>query len=89
MTPLGDPRRHYWLVQGMAKATGVDLVRAVEEGRLTLADWADTVQSCRACAWTEGCDHWLKQGTPAAVPPKPCRNRARLASLRLEQELEG
>ena len=89
MTTLGDPRRHYWLVKGMAKATGVDLVGAVEQGRLTASEWAQTVQSCRACDWVDGCSDWLKMGGIATVPPRSCRNRARMAMLRLEQELEG
>ena len=71
MAPLGDPRRHYWLVKGMAKATGVNLVRAVEQGRLTVEDWAETVQSCRACGWAEGCRDWLDMAGAATTLPQP------------------
>jgi hypothetical protein len=87
MAPLGAPRRHYWLVQGMARATGVDLVRAFDEGRLAPADWAETVERCRACGWADGCRKWLAAGATASVPPAPCRNRARFALLRADQEL--
>jgi len=87
MTPLGDPRRHYWLVQGMARATGVDLVRAFEAGRLDQADWAETVERCRACGWSGGCRAWLAAGRTASVPPRRCCNRARIAMLRVEEEL--
>ncbi|WP_306153831.1 DUF6455 family protein [Roseovarius sp. MMSF_3281] len=86
-TPLGPPRRHYWLVQGMARATGLDLVAAVRDGRLGLHDWADIVHNCRACAWADGCDQWLAGAPHVAAPPRPCRNRAALAALKIEQEL--
>ncbi|WP_397542884.1 DUF6455 family protein [Roseovarius salis] len=87
MTPLGDPRRHYWLLQDMARATGVDLVRAFEEGRLGQNEWAETVERCRACGWAGGCRAWLASGVVDAAPPRPCRNRARFAILHLEEEL--
>jgi len=88
MKPLGDPKKHFWLVQGMARATGVDLVQAADQGRLTQADWAQTVQTCRTCTWVDGCKAWLTTAAHVDVPPQPCRNRAQLAMLRLEQELE-
>lgn len=87
MGVLGDPRRHYWLVQGMARAVGVDLARAFEDGRIDRRDWAETVERCRACDWVDGCRAWLAAGGAAHVPPGPCRNRARFALLRLEEEL--
>lgn len=89
MKPLGDPKQHYWLVQGMARATGVDLVHAVGKGWLSQRDWARTVQTCRACDWANGCKDWLRGDIFVDVPPKTCRNRAQLAMLRLEQEFEG
>jgi hypothetical protein len=57
--PLGDEKRHYWLALGMAQTSGVDLQRALEEGRITHGDWAEVVTRCRGCGWTEGCDCWL------------------------------
>ncbi len=87
MTPLGDLRHHYWLVQRMAQRTGVDLVGAYEEGRIDPEDWAGMVQACRGCEWAEGCAEWLGRKSEAAAAPKPCCNRARLAMLRLEEEL--
>ena len=88
MKPLGDQNRHYWLVQGMAKTTGVDLARASEQGDLDQSEWADTVRECRACDWADGCHTWLRGTQNVDVPPPQCRNRARLAMLRVEQELE-
>lgn len=75
MRPLGDPVRHYWLAKSMAKATGVDLVAAMDEGRLSQRDWADTVERCRGCGWTDGCDQWLDgQVCGRAEVPKACMN---------------
>lgn len=88
MTRLGDPRRHYWLVQGMGRATGVDLARAFAEGRIDQREWADTIERCRACEWTGGCRAWLAAGETGRVPPAPCRNRARFALLQLDEELD-
>ena len=81
--PLGDETEHYWLVQRMAKATGVDLVRAMEAGLLSQDDWAGIVNRCRGCEWAEGCGQWL--GRPVddtRAFPEPCLNRKRLASLK-------
>jgi len=89
MPHLGDPRRHYWLVQGMARATGVDLVGAFDQGRLNPAQWAGIVNACRRCGWSEDCGAWLRRRPAAASAPKTCRNRARLALLRLEEELRS
>jgi len=88
MAPLGDPCRHYWLVQDMARAVGADLVGAFESGRLTTARWAEMVRACRGCARSDSCRGWPKDGQGAAViPPEWCRNRDRLLSLRLQEEL--
>ena len=57
MKPLGPVRRHYWLLQDMAQATGVDLSAAVENGTLDLAlayrlvegsrGWLDVIAGAR------------------------------------------
>ncbi|GAA4221009.1 hypothetical protein GGQ68_000329 [Sagittula marina] len=80
---LGAEIDHYWLVQRMAKATGVDLVRAMDAGVLDHDTWAGIVTRCRGCQWAEGCDHWL--ATPSKdtrALPEPCLNRDRLAGLK-------
>ena len=73
---LGDEKRHYWMALGMANAAGADLQRALEEGRITHADWAGVVQRCRGCGWTEGCDCWLKaqQEPGGSEVPRACPN---------------
>ncbi|SNT18938.1 DUF6455 family protein [Antarctobacter heliothermus] len=81
--PLGNATDHYWLVQRMAKATGVDLVRAVDVGLLSQVDWAGLVTRCRGCTWAEGCGHWLDApGDDIRALPTPCVNRKRLAALK-------
>jgi hypothetical protein len=73
--PLGDETRHYWLAVGMAKATGVDLQQALQDGRITHGDWADLVQRCRGCAWAEGCKCWMADQDPGgAAVPLACPN---------------
>ena len=89
MKPLGATRRHYWLSQRMAQATGADPASASRADRLSGAEWADMVQRCRGCDWTEGCVRWLRNGPRATTAPAPCRNRASLAVLRLEAELDA
>jgi hypothetical protein len=76
--PLGDEKRHYWLALGMAQASGADLQRALDEGRITHGDWAEVVTRCRGCGWTEGCDCWLaaQDGETSASVPQACPNAA-------------
>jgi len=81
--PLGDENRHYWLAVSMAKATGTDLQAALEEGRISHADWADLVTKCRGCTWVEGCACWLaKQDAGNADIPDACVNSAFFAAAR-------
>lgn len=81
--PLGDPRRHFWLAQSMAKATGVDLTAAMQEGRIAQEDWADLITRCRGCAWAEDCADWLDTlQDGAAEAPAACVNADVLARLR-------
>lgn len=78
MHRLGNPITHFWMVQDMARAAGVDLAEARRDDRLTPEDWAAMITRCRGCSWTDGCQHWLdarKQGEAAQVPPA-CANRA-------------
>ena len=80
--PLGDPVRHYWLAQSMAKATGVDLVAAMEQGLLGQDGWAEAVERCRGCGWTEGCDVWLSAQVPGGADvPEACENADLFARL--------
>lgn len=72
----------YWTVQGMARAAGAPLARAVADGRLTRRDLADLVGRCQGCAAAKACLAWL--ANPAhCTPPEFCAigpDIARLAS---------
>ncbi|SEP86307.1 DUF6455 family protein [Thalassovita taeanensis] len=74
MKPLGDMTRHYWLAQRMAKTTGTDLVAAQEVGALDQSAWAEMVQTCRSCDWTEGCERWLTTQAETADVVETCPN---------------
>lgn len=77
MKPLGNPITHFWLVQDMARAAGIDLVAARRAGSLSDGDWAAMVTRCRGCQWTDGCKHWLRaQDAESAAVPPACANRA-------------
>lgn len=84
MKPLGDRNRHYWLAQRMAKTTGADLVAAHKTGALPQQEWAQMVQNCRSCDWTEGCARWLQQTASADTVPETCVNCGRFTELRSE-----
>lgn len=88
MRPLGDRRAHYWRVISMAKSTGLNLVRAFEDGRLDTPTWAETVERCRSCTWVGGCSRWCAEDHAGSAPPEKCLNRRRLALLRIDQEME-
>lgn len=85
-SPLGSRKRHYWLVQRMAAAIGVDLNAAFESGDLASDDWAQTVEACRNCDWVEGCEKWLAQGGEGSAAPALCMNRATFTALQAAQD---
>jgi hypothetical protein len=73
--PLGPEKRHYWLAVTMARKTGADMQRALEDGVISQDDWATLVQRCRGCGWAEGCNHWMTaQDAGAADVPTACPN---------------
>lgn len=85
---LGAKADHYWLVQRMAKATGVDLVRASEAEVLDQETWSDVVTRCRACVWAEGCARWLDMSDDAERPaPENCLNRQKMDAIRRALEI--
>ena len=87
MRPLGEENEHYWLVQRMAKATGVDLVAAWERDLLKPDDWAAIVNRCRTCQWAEGCARWLNRPIDdTRALPDPCLNNTRLDAIRTRLE---
>ncbi|MGH1424474.1 MAG: DUF6455 family protein [Pseudooceanicola sp.] len=88
MKPLGDVKRHFWLVKRMAKANGVDVNAAVRSGQLSESDWADVVTRCRTCSHPDTCEYRLAEGELAQdhAPRIPdfCENRDLFRSLSLQ-----
>ncbi|WP_204362778.1 DUF6455 family protein [Litorivita pollutaquae] len=92
---LGPSIRHYWRVKRMARATGTDLIAAFEAGDLDARRWAQVVDTCRGCAWVNGCARWLAQADAAAraggaenvadTAPDACLNRGLFANLKALQ----
>ena len=82
--PLGDPITHYWLAKRMAQTVGVDLVAATESGAFSQEDWAETVNRCRGCEWTDGCQKWLPEHEDGADhAPRQCRNTKLFEALKV------
>lgn len=88
MRPLGDPKRHFWLAQRMARLHGLDLVQANARGDLDQDGWAGAVARCRECSWTEGCERFLDRAEASETLPRGCENRG-LYSLLLVDQLMG
>ena len=79
MTPLGDIRQHLTLVRRMARATGVDLDDAMQDGQLSNKDWADMVTNCRGCSNVAACQARLQALELAGShdhAPEYCENSA-------------
>lgn len=83
MKPLGNSMEHYWRVIDMANAVGVDLTEARESGALSEELWADMVQLCRSCQWTDGCAGFLDKATGDQMAPFNCLNAKRFEALKL------
>jgi succinate dehydrogenase/fumarate reductase flavoprotein subunit len=76
---VGDPRA-YWTAQGMARAAGVPLARAVVEGWITRDDLARIVERCRDCGECAACQRWLARLNPEV--PGFCAIRPEIEALR-------
>jgi hypothetical protein len=87
--PIGDEKEHFWLARRMAKATGTDLVGAMEDHALSQDDWAEMVRRCRGCEWTCGCKRWLDDMAPDGRDvPTTCVNHVRFEKLRKTYKAE-
>ena len=83
MKHLGEPRTHFWLVQGMAKRLGADLTEAFDSGELGAEEWSDMVTRCRGCSEPGACRKWLDETEHADAAPDYCENSERLSELAL------
>ena len=82
MKQMGDPRAHFWRTLKMAKATGVPLATALKEGKISKADYARIIETCRRCPHPGQCNDVLSASIPMADPPHFCTNRAELMALK-------
>ena len=82
MKPMGDARQHYWRTLKMAKALGVPLATALDDGRLTQADYAKMIEKCRRCPHPGQCEALLAKGECLDEAPDFCCNREILMALR-------
>lgn len=83
MQTLGNARDHFWRVIKMAKANRVDLSDALDEGAITVDDYADMITGCRGCAQVGACDRLLATQPVLAEAPDYCVNRKTFAQLKL------
>ena len=82
MHPLGDTMKHVRLVARMTKATGTDVVAAYDDEKISSEDWAEIIQRCRHCMWTDQCEAWLDAHETAEGAPKPCLNRTKFEEIK-------
>ncbi|PRY23617.1 hypothetical protein CLV78_104108 [Aliiruegeria haliotis] len=88
MKPLGSEREHYWLALSMAKAAGVDLQAAIDDGRFDQKSWAATVQRCRGCEWGSECKYWLREHHEIDSAPATCANAGLFDDLKALKEVQ-
>jgi hypothetical protein len=81
MKTLGEPRTHFWLVQGMAHRLGADLPDAFASGALGTDEWSEMITRCRGCSQPGACREWLDKTESADAAPAYCRNSERLLEL--------
>ena len=83
MAVISNALRHPEQMPKMARALGVDLVRATADGRLRPFERHDMAYRCNTCTDRPACDAWLADNSGAAeAAPAFCRNKTRLDALR-------
>ena len=71
----------FWMAHGMARKTGVPLVRGVVDGWISRAELARIVTRCQTCAVEGACATWLGAAQIPARTPVFCANKADLEAL--------
>ena len=81
---LGDIERHFWLNRSVAREIGVNLSKAMAEGRLSSEGYAELVTRCHAGGCHEACQQWLaaQTGDRPDGTPEYCANADILERLR-------
>ncbi len=82
MRTLGNARDHFWRVIKMAKANRVNLSDALDDGMITVEEYADMITGCRGCEQVGQCDRLLAKAPVLADAPSYCVNRQTFAALK-------
>jgi len=83
MEETGRLSRHFWMTQGMARAVGVNLNTALQEGRISRSDYGQAIAECCHCAYHQRCLDWLAvNGAGAERQPAFCAIGPMLDRLR-------
>jgi hypothetical protein len=82
MQTQGNARDHFWRVVKMAKATEVDLSTALDDGVISVDDYAGMITGCQGCTQVGKCDKLLARMPQLDVAPDYCVNRDTFVELR-------
>lgn len=72
--PIEDLERPFWMSRSVARVMGLNLSRAMSEGRLSPDEYAELVTLCRSADCHDACMRWLASQTGARPegPPEYC-----------------
>ena len=82
MRTLGNARDHFWRVIKMAKANRVNLSDALDDGTITVDEYADMITGCRGCEQVGQCDRLLAAQPVLSESPSYCVNKDIFAVLK-------
>lgn len=78
---LTHPKGYFGLMERMAAALGMDILRDAEALGLSEADIERLMQRCAGCWEPQDCRRLLRLPDGAPLPPKYCTNRKLLRFL--------
>ncbi len=82
MQTLGNARDHFWRVIKMAKANRVNLSDALDDGMITVEEYAGMITGCRGCSEVDRCDRLLEDAPRLGEAPEYCVNRKTFSRLK-------
>lgn len=81
------PAGYAGLMERMAKALGLEIIREAEALGLSEADIERLMHRCAACSEPEDCSHHLRGHKEGPLPPGYCPNRKLLLFLAARNRL--
>jgi len=81
MTGCIEAPRAWWLTQGMARAVGLNLPRAVLDGWISRSELAALVLRCHTCTQQTTCTTFLADAMRSPQLPSFCPNAAEIERL--------